>query len=176
MARLLLGAAFGIMVGVVGSAAIGLHADELDAEVSAAAAAAHVDPTDLLGAVYETDTDPWTYLRGVGELPAPPLAEIAPSLPSPPPLAKPTASVPVVATTAWSALAQCESGGNPRANTGNGYYGLVQFDLPTWRAYGGTAYAARPDLASTGQQLAVAEKLRASRGRAPWPVCGRLLR
>ncbi|WP_052391089.1 transglycosylase family protein [Streptomyces sp. NRRL B-24484] len=72
----------------------------------------------------------------------------------------------------WDAVAACESGGRWHANTGNGYYGGLQFDQSTWRANGGTAYAARPDLATRDQQIAVAEHLAAHRGLAPWPVCG----
>ena len=71
----------------------------------------------------------------------------------------------------WDRLAQCESGGNWSINTGNGYYGGLQFGLGTWAGYGGTAYAARPDLATREQQIAVAERLRAARGYAPWPAC-----
>ncbi len=71
----------------------------------------------------------------------------------------------------WDQLAQCESGGNWAINTGNGYYGGLQFSLGTWAAYGGGSYAPRPDLASREEQIAVAERLRAARGYAPWPAC-----
>ena len=72
----------------------------------------------------------------------------------------------------WDRIAQCESGGNWHANTGNGYYGGLQFNLGTWRAYGGTS---RPDLVSREQQIAIAEKVRAaSGGYGAWPVCGKL--
>jgi resuscitation-promoting factor RpfA len=73
----------------------------------------------------------------------------------------------------WDAIAQCESGGNWHINTGNGYYGGLQFNASTWKSNGGGAYAARADLASREQQIAVAEHLRASRGLSPWPVCGK---
>jgi uncharacterized protein YabE (DUF348 family) len=70
----------------------------------------------------------------------------------------------------WDRIAACESGGNWHANTGNGYYGGLQFNLGTWRAYGGTS---RPDLVSREQQIAVAERVRdASGGYGAWPVCG----
>jgi uncharacterized protein YabE (DUF348 family) len=72
----------------------------------------------------------------------------------------------------WDAVAQCESGGDWQINTGNGYYGGLQFDLPTWLANGGGAYAARPDLATRAQQIAVANHLYARAGSSPWPVCG----
>ncbi|MEV8100452.1 transglycosylase family protein [Kitasatospora sp. NPDC085879] len=72
----------------------------------------------------------------------------------------------------WDKVAACESGGRWHANTGNGYYGGLQFNQATWRANGGTAYAARPDLATREQQITVAEHLAARRGLAPWPHCG----
>jgi hypothetical protein len=72
----------------------------------------------------------------------------------------------------WDAVAACESGGNWSINTGNGYYGGLQFNISTWLAYGGGAYASRPDLATREQQIAVANKLYAARGSSPWPVCG----
>jgi resuscitation-promoting factor RpfA len=73
----------------------------------------------------------------------------------------------------WGAIAQCESGGNWHTNTGNGYYGGLQFSQGTWAAYGGTQYAARADLASESQQVAVAERVLAGQGIGAWPVCGR---
>ena len=70
----------------------------------------------------------------------------------------------------WDAIAQCESGGNWAANTGNGYYGGLQFTLSTWHAYGGVGY---PNQASREQQIAIAEKVRAAEGGyGAWPVCG----
>ncbi|MFF5013443.1 transglycosylase family protein [Streptomyces sp. NPDC001165] len=72
----------------------------------------------------------------------------------------------------WDKVAQCESGGNWSINTGNGYYGGLQFSASTWAAYGGTAYAARADLATKQQQITVAEKVLASQGKGAWPVCG----
>ncbi|MFC8512601.1 transglycosylase family protein [Streptomyces sp. NPDC057257] len=72
----------------------------------------------------------------------------------------------------WDAVAQCESGGNWSINTGNGYYGGLQFSASTWAAYGGTAYAAQANQASKAQQIAVAEKVLASQGKGAWPVCG----
>ncbi|MFF7950815.1 transglycosylase family protein [Streptomyces griseorubiginosus] len=72
----------------------------------------------------------------------------------------------------WDAVAQCESGGNWSINTGNGYYGGLQFSASTWAAYGGTAYAPQANQASKAQQIAVAEKVLASQGKGAWPVCG----
>ena len=71
----------------------------------------------------------------------------------------------------WDGIANCESTNNWSTNTGNGYYGGLQFDLGTWASAGGDAYASRPDLASKDQQIAVAENLYASRGTSPW-ACG----
>jgi uncharacterized protein YabE (DUF348 family) len=72
--------------------------------------------------------------------------------------------------TVWDAIAQCESGGNWAANTGNGYYGGLQFTLSTWHAYGGSGY---PNEASRETQIAVAERVRAAEGGyGAWPVCG----
>ncbi|MFF7790092.1 transglycosylase family protein [Streptomyces sp. NPDC007991] len=73
----------------------------------------------------------------------------------------------------WDAVAQCESGGNWSINTGNGYYGGLQFSASTWAAYGGTQYASTADQASKDQQIQVAEKVLASQGKGAWPVCGK---
>ncbi|WP_308194104.1 ubiquitin-like domain-containing protein [Nocardioides sp. SR21] len=75
--------------------------------------------------------------------------------------------------TVWDALAQCESGGNWAINTGNGYYGGLQFSLGTWQAYGGTGL---PSNASRETQIAIATKLRdASGGYGAWPGCASAL-
>src|SRR5262245_21962162 len=73
----------------------------------------------------------------------------------------------------WDAVAACESSGNWHSNTGNGFYGGLQFTRGTWAAYGGGAYARRADLASREQQIAVAERALAGQGIGAWPVCGR---
>ena len=82
--------------------------------------------------------------------------------------------VPAVSTNGlnWDAVAACESGGNWHINTGNGFYGGLQFDYSTWLSNGGGAYAPRADLATREQQIAVANRLYAARGSSPWPVCG----
>ncbi|GAA1996637.1 DUF348 domain-containing protein [Nakamurella flavida] len=72
----------------------------------------------------------------------------------------------------WDAIARCESTNNWSINTGNGYYGGLQFDISTWMSAGGGAYASRPDLATREQQIAVAENLYASRGLSPWACAG----
>ncbi|MFJ5116191.1 transglycosylase family protein [Kitasatospora sp. NPDC088548] len=80
-----------------------------------------------------------------------------------------TASAAPVAT--WDKVAQCESGGNWAINTGNGFYGGLQFTSSTWAAFGGTAYAPQAHQATKDQQIAVAEKVLASQGPGAWPVC-----
>ena len=71
----------------------------------------------------------------------------------------------------WDGVAQCESGGNWAINTGNGYYGGLQFSQSTWEGFGGTQYAARADLATRDQQIAIAEKVLEGQGPGAWPVC-----
>ncbi|MGY1730492.1 transglycosylase family protein [Geodermatophilus sp. SYSU D01045] len=75
----------------------------------------------------------------------------------------------------WDAVAQCESSGNWSINTGNGYYGGLQFSQSTWAAYGGTEYAARADQATKAQQIAVAERTLDAQGPGAWPTCGKSL-
>lgn len=84
------------------------------------------------------------------------------------------ADPPVGNTSAWDRIAECESGGNWHINTGNGYYGGLQFSHQTWVAYGGDKYANNAHQASKAQQIAIAEKVRAARGGyGDWPVCGK---
>lgn len=73
----------------------------------------------------------------------------------------------------WNKVAACESTNNWRINTGNGYYGGLQFSQSTWRAFGGTVYAPRADLATKDQQIAVAEKVLKGQGPQAWPACGK---
>ena len=68
----------------------------------------------------------------------------------------------------WDRIAQCESTGNWSINTGNGYYGGLQFDLRTWLGAGGGDFASRPDLASREEQITVANRVYADRGLSPW--------
>uniref|UniRef100_UPI0019024AA3 transglycosylase family protein n=1 Tax=Kitasatospora aureofaciens TaxID=1894 RepID=UPI0019024AA3 len=68
----------------------------------------------------------------------------------------------------WDKVAQCESTGNWSINTNNGYYGGLQISLANWKYYGGTAYAARPDLATKQQQILIAEKILADQGPGAW--------
>ncbi|WP_413756533.1 transglycosylase family protein [Streptomyces sp. MMBL 11-3] len=76
----------------------------------------------------------------------------------------------------WGCLAQCESGGRWNANTGNGYYGGLQFWQPTWRAFGGLAYAPRADLATRDEQIRVAERVLRVQGWKAWPACSKRYR
>jgi murein DD-endopeptidase MepM/ murein hydrolase activator NlpD len=71
----------------------------------------------------------------------------------------------------WDKVAACESSGNWQINTGNGFYGGLQFASSTWKSFGGTAYAPRADLATRNQQIAVAERVLRSQGPGAWPVC-----
>jgi LysM repeat protein len=76
----------------------------------------------------------------------------------------------------WSGVAQCESSGDWSINTGNGYYGGLQFSSPTWLGHGGGEFAQRADLATPAQQIAVAERVLLTQGVGAWPTCGRHLR
>jgi resuscitation-promoting factor RpfB len=85
---------------------------------------------------------------------------------------KPGTDVPSVGNgEIWDAISRCEAGGNWAINSGNGYYGGVQFDQSTWERNGGTRFAPRADLASREEQIAVAEVTRARQGWGAWPVC-----
>lgn len=86
--------------------------------------------------------------------------------------AKPGTEVPPVTNgAAWDALSQCEAGGNWAINTGNGFYGGVQFDQNTWERQGGLRYAPRADLATREEQIAIATVTQARQGWGAWPVC-----
>jgi resuscitation-promoting factor RpfB len=90
--------------------------------------------------------------------------------PAPEPEPEPAAPAPNYAagSTVWDQLAQCESGGNWAINTGNGYYGGLQFSLSTWQAYGGPGM---PHEQSRETQIAIAEKVQAAQGWGAWPSC-----
>ena len=81
-------------------------------------------------------------------------------------------SAPAQARSVWDSVAACESGGNWAINTGNGYYGGLQFSSSTWRAYGGTRYASRAHLASKAAQIATAQRVLAAQGPGAWGTCG----
>jgi hypothetical protein len=73
----------------------------------------------------------------------------------------------------WDRLAQCESGGNWKINTGNGFYGGLQFTKGTWLAFGGGTYAPRADLATREEQIQIGAKVAAGQGWSAWPSCSR---
>jgi hypothetical protein len=75
----------------------------------------------------------------------------------------------------WDRLALCESGGNWHINTGNGFYGGLQFLPATWQGFGGGAFAPRADLATREQQIIVAERVLRVQGWGAWPACSRKL-
>ena len=125
----------------------------------------------------------------VAELaPPPPVAQFAPPAPEPEPAPAPRSSSSSSGSSSsgssssgssggsqgsapagvWAQPAQCESGGNPATNTGNGYYGLYQFSLPTWQAMGGSGL---PSEASAAEQTQRAQKLQAQSGWGQWPAC-----
>ena len=111
-----------------------------------------------------------------GAMPTPASAPMEATLIStatPPPAPLPAAPAPVTynGSSVWDDLAQCESGGNWAINTGNGYYGGLQFSYDTWHGYGGGEFADYPHQATRDEQIVVAERLRAARGYAPWPAC-----
>ncbi|MDT0413760.1 MULTISPECIES: transglycosylase family protein [Streptomyces] len=83
-----------------------------------------------------------------------------------------TGSASAASTSTWDAVAQCESGGNWSINTGNGYYGGLQFSQSSWAAAGGTQYASRADLATKDQQIATAERLLDMQGPGAWSCAG----
>ncbi|MGW3518765.1 LysM peptidoglycan-binding domain-containing protein [Streptomyces hydrogenans] len=110
--------------------------------------------------------------RGTGEDTAGPGTGAVP----PPPSAGP-AGVPAYACAEdqwpWGCVAECESSGRWDVNTGNGYYGGLQFWQPTWIDYGGLKYARRADLATRQQQITVAEDVLRVQGWGAWPVCSK---
>lgn len=101
--------------------------------------------------------------------PAAPVATAAPEATAPTTNRTTPVSAPAVAGgSVWDRLAQCESGGNWAINTGNGYYGGLQFSLSSWQAVGGSGL---PSDASREEQIMRAEQLRAMQGWGAWPAC-----
>jgi len=76
------------------------------------------------------------------------------------------------ASSVWDRVAACESGGNWHINTGNGFYGGLQFTRSTWNGFGGGRYASRADLATRSEQISVAQRVLAAQGPGAWPTCG----
>lgn len=75
----------------------------------------------------------------------------------------------------WDQVAQCESGGDWSINTGNGYYGGLQFASQTWTGHGGGEFAPTADQATREQQIQVAERVLETQGPGAWPTCGTAL-
>jgi uncharacterized protein YabE (DUF348 family) len=133
-------------------------------------ASAPVDQITEVGTRHKPVTPPPApVVRQPAPAPAPVVRQPAPT-PAPTPAPAPSSN-----GLNWDAVAACESGGNWHINTGNGFYGGLQFDRGTWLSNGGGAYAPRADLASREQQIAVATRLYNARGASPWPVCGQRL-
>jgi resuscitation-promoting factor RpfA len=86
-------------------------------------------------------------------------------------LAATLAITPAAQASVWDNVAACESGGNWAIDTGNGFYGGLQFASSTWLGYGGGAFAPRADLASRGAQILVAQRVLVGQGPGAWPVC-----
>ncbi len=84
----------------------------------------------------------------------------------------PRPPTPHPATAVWDRVAKCESGNHWHINTGNGFYGGLQFSAGTWAAKGGHKYARQANLASRVEQIEVARRVLASQGAGAWPVCG----
>jgi hypothetical protein len=87
------------------------------------------------------------------------------------PVSSTVMSADAATTRTWDRLAACESGGNWHINTGNGYYGGLQFSYSTWKAYGGGKFASRADLASKAEQIIIAERVLRGQGWGAWPAC-----
>ena len=73
----------------------------------------------------------------------------------------------------WDRVAACESGGRWHINTGNGYYGGLQFSSSTWKGYGGKKYASQAHKASKAEQIKIAKKVLKGQGPGAWPTCSR---
>jgi hypothetical protein len=86
-----------------------------------------------------------------------------------------TTSADAASLRTWNKLAQCESGGRWHINTGNGYYGGLQFSDPTWDAFKGRKMAHRADKARKKAQIRTAEKVRRAQGWGAWPHCSQKL-
>jgi hypothetical protein len=139
---------------------------------TAADVAVAEDPTTSTTAVAPTTT--------AAPAPAAPTIRTLRAAPAPAPTTTTTQAPPPPAPVAgdpndpvtWDRMAGCEAGGNWAANTGNGYYGGLQFSVATWEAYGGTGY---PHEASKATQIEVGKRLQAARGWNAWPGCAREL-
>jgi len=122
----------------------------------------------IIGTVLQTVT---TSTSAVVTTPPAQASAVPPTTaPSAAPIDRPVAPAATVST--WEKVAQCESSGNWGTNTGNGFYGGLQFTSSTWRSFGGAGMAHR---ASRAEQIAVGERVLAAQGWKAWPVCSRKL-
>jgi nucleoid-associated protein YgaU len=101
------------------------------------------------------------------------VAHAAPQAPAPGPSPQRASSACAADQWPWGCVAECESSGRWNVNTGNGFYGGLQFWQPTWTEFGGLKYAPRADLATREEQIAVAQEVLAVQGWVAWPVCSR---
>jgi hypothetical protein len=150
MARLAIGLVFGVVVGIVGGAALDAHA---------------LDDSGMGGADL-------TGVDGSDQATVPEAAGVVPDLTVDRPAQQPTPEPP---PGRWDALARCESTSNWHIASGNGYTGGLQMDATFWRRYGGLAFAPAAYLASRAEQILVAERGLAVQGWQAWPRCSRLL-
>ena len=111
-------------------------------------------------------SSPVTEVVAVGTKPKP--APVRASTPTPDAGNTSGAGINLSNAAMWDRIAECESGGNWSINTGNGYYGGLQFDIQTWLGAGGGDFASRADLASRAEQITVANRVYADRGLQPW--------
>ncbi|MBA2716765.1 MAG: transglycosylase family protein [Propionibacteriales bacterium] len=91
------------------------------------------------------------------------------------PMSSSSISAEAATSRTWNRLAECESGGNWHINTGNGYYGGVQFSYSTWLNFGGGKFASRADLATREEQIVIAERVLKTQGWGAWPACSEKL-
>ncbi|MEU2583732.1 transglycosylase family protein [Streptomyces avermitilis] len=116
---------------------------------------------------------PYLVVAALAVVLAPARALAAPPPPLPGPQAAPVSYACAKEGWPWDCLADCESSGRWDANTGNDFYGGLQFRQPTWEEFGGLTYAPRADLATRKQQIAVAERVLATQGWQAWPACAK---
>ena len=151
--------AVGVLIGVVGGAALGIHAqDESDMGGGA----------DLTGTASSNGEEE----PGVEAVTSP-----APPAPGDPDLTvgSSVAQQPIPHYGTWLRLVGCEAGGDWHNASNRIYKGGLQFDAPTWARHGGLAFASRADFASPEEQMIVAERTLATQGWAAWPACSRRL-
>lgn len=104
-------------------------------------------------------------------LPAAQVAAVQPAVARAPAVAKKSYASVAANGDVWDKLARCEAGGNWAINTGNSFYGGLQFTAGTWTGHGGGVYAARADLATREQQIDIAQRVLATQGWGAWPAC-----